>query len=299
MPAFNAATTIGDAINSVLNQSFHDFELVIVDDGSTDNTVEIVSGFTDPRIRLFKNTQNIGAAKTADIGMNHCRGTYVCRLDADDMFHKNKIKIQYNFMEQNPKVILSGTHYRKIRDNKLLKGSSRHYFHVKDEELRVEMLRNCPLNGVMFRRQSFLANGLRYRADYYEDYDLWLQASRHGRLHKINRPLLYYRVHSGQTTIVHADKQLAGGNKIRESLIRELVPDITEQELKTHLALMSDLNSKTGISGTDVKQWVDKVCRINEQKKAYNTRFFNRMMRHRGKRFFQVRARRGHSLTVN
>ncbi len=291
MPTFNAGKTLAETVRSVLDQSFRNFEFVIIDDGSTDNTEEVLSGFHDERLRFIRNPANIGIARTLNDGVMHCRGDYICRIDADDLFHKNKIAIQYRFMEQHKDCIVSGTHFRKLKDNKLLKWHSKHFLHVSNAAIRVEMLRNSPLchPSVMFRKYLFAELGLRYdpEAMHYEDYELWHQASKHGRLHIINRPLLYYRVHSEQISTKHALLQCTGANKIREKLIRVLCPDITTDELRIHLALMTDLNPGAGIAEQDVNAWIVKICALNSRRKIYDTRIFNRMIKHRGKRLFR------------
>jgi glycosyltransferase involved in cell wall biosynthesis len=291
MPVYNAGKTVAETITSVLNQTFKNFEFIIIDDGSTDNTEEVITRFNDERIKLIKNPTNLGIARTLNNGAMLCDGKYICRIDADDIFHRKKIEIQYKFMEKNTDCVVSGTHFRKIKNSKLLKGSSKHYFHVEDKKIRVEMLRNSPLchPSVMFRSSLFSETGLRYNQEaiHCEDYGLWLQASKHGKLHIINRPLVYYRLHSDQISTKHASEQCLKANEIREELIRELLPEISTNELKIHLALMTDLNSREGIRDEDVSLWVSKICATNSHKKLYDDKLFNRMLRHREKRFFR------------
>jgi hypothetical protein len=130
---------------------------------------------------------------------------------------------------------------------------------------------------------------LRYNPEaiYCEDYEFWCQASKHGRLHIINRPLIYYRVHSTQISTKHALAQCRGANRIRKKLITELHPDITADELSIHLALMTDLNSRENICDEDVKSWIKTICSINSRKQIYDIKLFNKMIEHRGKRFFR------------
>jgi len=289
MPAFNAGATISAAITSVLNQSFQDFEFLIFDDGSTDDTEAIINSFPDRRIKAFKNPSNMGLVSTLNSGLNYCQGKYICRIDADDLFLKNKIKMQLKFMEDNQDCIVSGTHFRKIQNGELQKRSLRKYFHVDDKEIRVMMLRNSPLchPSVMIRRELFFDIGLCYdpEATDCEDYELWYQASKHGKLHIISRPLLFYRVHSNQISTKNALEQSLSANKIREKQIRELHPGITPNELKIHLALMTDLNPRDGISQDDTRKWIEKICTVNRRRQLYDVRIFEKMMKHRGKRF--------------
>lgn len=290
MTAYNAAQTIAETITSVLNQTFPNFEFIIVNDGSTDNTEEIVAGYKDKRIRLLNNSNNMGIIDSANNGLEHCRGEYICRIDADDICHKDRFLHQYRFMERRPNCIVSGTHYRKIKNNKIAKSSSKHFFHVRDKKLRVEMLRNSPLGNptVMFRKRLITEFGLQYDPEYLycEDYAFFCQAMKYGELHIINRPLVYYRQHSEQISTRYADQQCQNANRIRQALIIELVPDISPEELATHLALMTDMNPRSGISDEAVLEWVNKVCKINKEKRLYDVKLFNRLMTRRQKRLF-------------
>src|SRR5476651_1795687 len=101
MPAYNAGKYIGDAIKSVLEQSFGDFELLIVNDGSTDDTVKIIESFHDPRIRVI-HQDNQGVAAALNNGLKHARSPYIARFDADDICSHKRLEIQYDFMLSNP-----------------------------------------------------------------------------------------------------------------------------------------------------------------------------------------------------
>ena len=110
MPVYNAEKYLKEAIDSILNQTFQNFELFIIDDGSTDESVKIIEGYTDWRIRLIHNYGNKGLPYTRNRGLNLARGKYLAIMDADDVSVKNRLEIQYNIMEKrsNLAVISSG-----------------------------------------------------------------------------------------------------------------------------------------------------------------------------------------------
>ncbi|MGE4578837.1 MAG: glycosyltransferase family 2 protein [Desulfuromonadales bacterium] len=290
MTAYNTGHVIAQTIQSILNQSFTDFEFVIVNDGSTDNTEDVIFSFNDSRIVYLSNSKNKGIVYSANKGVENCRGKYICRMDSDDICHKNRLKLQYRFMEKTPQCIASSAHYKKIKGSKIT-SSSKHYFQKKDKEIRVEMLRNAPIaqGCAIIRRELFEEHEVRYDEDYLycEDYEFWRQAMKYGSLHILNRPLLYYRQHEGQVTRKHTVIQVENANKIRESLIKEIVPEISNNELRVHLALMTDLNSREGISTEDFCRWVDKACLLNSVKKCYDVKLFNRLMYKRLKRLLR------------
>lgn len=118
MAAFNEEEYIGTAIESILNQSFKDFELIIVDDGSTDATAEIVLGFDDPRIVFVKNDENKNQAVRANEGIQMAKGKYIARLDADDIASPNRLKKQVEFLDANSTIDLLGGQIRQIDDER-------------------------------------------------------------------------------------------------------------------------------------------------------------------------------------
>jgi glycosyltransferase involved in cell wall biosynthesis len=117
MSVFNGEDYLAEAIESILNQDFLNFEFIIINDCSTDRSLEIINSFSDPRICLIQNDENKGLTQSLNIGLNHARGKYIVRMDADDISVKNRISTQVKWMEKNPAVIVCGS-ARKIIENK-------------------------------------------------------------------------------------------------------------------------------------------------------------------------------------
>jgi len=113
IPAYNQAIFLGEAIYSVLNQSFQDFEIIVIDDGSTDNTPDVVNSFSDERI-LYLYQKNLGVSAARNSGIRISNGSYICFLDADDKFIENKLKLQDRFLDNNPDVGMVVSGYRFI-----------------------------------------------------------------------------------------------------------------------------------------------------------------------------------------
>lgn len=114
MAVYNGQKYISEAINSILNQTFRDFELLIIDDGSTDNTIDNIKLFTDDRIRLIQNHKNLGLFVTRNYGIDQAKGKYFAILDSDDIAFPNRLQIQVNFMERNPQYALCGAKAKVI-----------------------------------------------------------------------------------------------------------------------------------------------------------------------------------------
>ena len=117
MPVFNAEQFVEQAIASILAQSYKKLEFLIIDDGSKDSTVEKISQFKDPRIKLIANKKNMGIAKSLNEGIYASNGKYIARMDADDISLQDRIEKQCNFMEENPQIGILGTGYYEIDKN--------------------------------------------------------------------------------------------------------------------------------------------------------------------------------------
>lgn len=200
LPAYNAAKYLGEAIDSILAQSYSDFELIIINDGSTDDTERIVSAFSDKRIVYVKNEQNIGLANTLNKGINLARGEYIARMDADDISLLQRFQRQVDFLDNNKDFILCSTAIKVFGavEERVIMATSCY------EQLKVDMLfgSNIAHPAVMFRRQEFIDNNLYYRQEECpaEDYALWTRVVFVGKVCNIPEVLLHYRIHPSQVT---------------------------------------------------------------------------------------------------
>src|SRR3989344_8977423 len=109
LSVYNDSRFLKSAIESILNQTFSDFEFLVINDASTDNTAEIINSFSDPRLKTITNSHNLGLTKSLNIGLKEAQGKYIARLDADDISLPDRLKIQHDFMESHPDIALSGT----------------------------------------------------------------------------------------------------------------------------------------------------------------------------------------------
>ncbi len=198
MLTYNRANYIHLAIDSVLAQTYINLELVIVDDGSTDNTTEIVNTYSDKRIRYIKNTINRGLYFRRHESLSLVTGDYVAVLDSDDYWiDPNKIKDQVEFMESNPNHVVIGSNIITIDENGNELGKN--LYQTTDEEIRkVILTRNQFANSSVLMRTSALRKTVGYR-DFapVEDLELFLQLGCWGKFANLNKYTLAYRIHSG------------------------------------------------------------------------------------------------------
>ena len=202
MPVYNSEKYISVAISSVLNQSFIDFELLIINDGSTDASASIIQSFSDERIRTI-NQQNGGVASALNTGLENARGEYIARFDADDICMNNRLQIQVNFLDGNPEHVLVGSDAEYILEN------GDHLFNFicighTHEAILKKLYFYCPFihSSVMYRGEAVIAaGGYSVYAHSFEDYLLWTQLSKKGQLANVNMPLIKVRYNPSSITI--------------------------------------------------------------------------------------------------
>lgn len=191
MPVYNASRHLREAIGSVLQQTFTNFELLVIDDGSTDDSIAIIKSFDDPRIRLVQNPVNKGISATLNYGIELATTDLIARMDADDICYPERLSLQIEHFKENPLTSMLSTSVRVISD----KGEPLY----KDVFDRVYNAYNinfiCPVYHptVMFRREIVLRLG-GYAIPYAEDLDLWWRLSREYKMDHLVEVLLDYRM---------------------------------------------------------------------------------------------------------
>lgn len=200
MPAYNADKYIAESIQSVIDQTFQDWELLIVNDGSTDRTVEIVQSFTDDRIRLLNNPQNLRLIKTLNRGLEASRGEYIARLDADDRALPDRLKLQVEALDADSNLALVGGRSNVIHADGRLKrkGEDSYVPETYQEILLASMLYN-PFrhSAVTFRRDAVRSLG-GYPAEFQdvEDFALWTKLLEQHSAINLRAVVCDYRVHA-------------------------------------------------------------------------------------------------------
>jgi len=213
LPTYNGSKLITNAINSVLEQSFADYEFIIIDDGSIDNTSEIIKEYAslNHRIRFYRNETNQGFEKTLNKGLRLATGKYIARIDDDDVWiDQNKLALQVEFLESHPRHVLVGTgciivdeHGHEIH---------RHSPPESDSQIRKIMLSSTVFyhSTVMFPRDLVVQLG-GYREGKYHaasDYDLWLRLGNHGLLANLPNYAVFYSLRPGNMCSQHNLLQL-------------------------------------------------------------------------------------------
>ena len=259
IPAHNCAPYVETAVQSVLDQSYRDIEVIVADDGSTDGTWRILErvAHRDSRVILIRNERNLGRARTPNLLIKAARGEYVARLDADDVALPHRLEHQLRFMEEHG-LTLSGTWLRTL-------GLPHNYvltFPVTDMEIRAYLLFQSPFaqNTIMARRELLLRHPYRPEAGYAEDYDLWVRISADARMGNLPDPLVLYRQHPSQASIAHAREQWDDAKRARRLALDLLGPPATDGEKAVHERIRYPASISSRKELKEMESWLRRLA---------------------------------------
>jgi len=282
MPVYNAEKHVSSAIDSILNQTFTDFEFLIFNDGSTDKSQQEIEKYKDPRIKFFNYSTNKGYVAHLNHGIDIAKGKYIARMDADDISLPERFKIQVDFLENHPDIGLCGAWVAFLdHDSKVVNGNIGK--HAADHDhICVALLRHNSFSHpvVMIRRSILIDHGLRYEADFMpsEDGRLWVTMRKYTRLHNLQKVLLYYRKHANQTSTVEKKLRYKNTTRIKIELIEEITGPLSETEKKIY----TDIIHQTYSGDTDyllnLYALINKIAHANNTKKLYVPAILNKQM---------------------
>ena len=238
MPVYKTSQYLREAMDSVLSQTFTDFELIVLNDCSPDNAEEILDEYKDPRIVRYLGKENVGLANVLNVGMQMARGKYIARMDSDDLSMPNRLEVQVDYLERHPDIDLCscGMTLFGAKDGKWVRESD-------PDMVRISTLFFSPIlhASSVWRKEAFDKKGLRFEQEMVpaEDYDLWCRALS-GGLRMVNIPdcLYLYRIHPNQAT-ENTARTSRKEVEVRERFLRAIYPDSKGEDIARIASLKS------------------------------------------------------------
>jgi len=257
MPVYNGKKYLNEAIDSILNQSYTDFEFIILNDGSTDQTEDIILSYDDPRIVYVKNEENLQIVKTLNKGIALAKGKYIARMDADDISFPDRFEKQITFLNKNPHIDILGTWFETFGKKKYIQKLP-----TDHEQIKSALLLYTPLAHPTVFIKSEVIKKYHYPENYpkSEDCALWIQLINRVYFSNIPEVLLLYRLHNNQTSSSLAVEQLDSSVKAVNQLLVQFDNKLSKEELSIH----GDIISRKTIPLDALEEWLLKLLTINK-----------------------------------
>ncbi len=278
MAAYNAANHINEAIQSILDQTFEDFELLIVNDGSTDETVDIINNFKDSRIRLLHNDKNRGIPYTRNVGVNEARAEYIAILDSDDVAIHNRLETQYNFFQEHPAFALCGGHGTVIDEAGNPVPDNRFTVPIGPDLIKMTLLfNNTFINSTVMYKTAVLKelNGYNEYA-LAEDYELFIRISDKYPVANLDSVLVKYRIHGMNISILRSELSRTKVRSIKEKQLTKLQITANKKLTDTFFSLLEwDYGA---VNFADYLSFFTKLKAANRSLKKYPQIPFEKML---------------------
>ena len=238
MPVYNGAKNLNEAIDSILNQTLTNFEFLIIDDGSTDDSVGIIKSFDSSSIRLVENKNNVGQSATLNKGLSLAKGKYIARMDQDDISMPERLKKQFEFMENNSDIDVCGSWLQLMG-----KYDGIVELETDSERIKINLLTNQNLAhpAVMIRKDTLVKYDLNYNPAYSiaQDYDLWVRMFEFCSFANIPEALIKYQMHDNQNSKKMGEQNHAETNNVLMNLLERIGIQPNASDLIIHKKLLT------------------------------------------------------------
>lgn len=288
MPCYNAQKYLGQAIESILAQTYPYFELIIVDDGSNDRSREMIAAYMeqDSRVKLFVNECNRGLVYTRNRGIELCRNEYVALMDADDVAPPGRLQTELEFLENNPDIGAIAGKYQLIDDSGCKITTQYPAAFTKSEVRAAMFFQNVIANGsVMYRNEIVKKGAISYRADFgaMEDYCFWCDFLKQSDIVNLNEVLQFYRIHGNSHERITGESQAEKRTKLLDLIHLDLLESagiqLDKEKERVYLAATHN-TAQPGIRGK-LALWRAVVQMIKQSK----NKDYERELRRMGMRF--------------
>lgn len=272
MPVYNTERYLALAIDSIISQTFTDWELIIVNDGSTDKSEEIVLSYTDTRIRYIRNAENKGIIYTRNMMIEMALGTYIAFLDSDDISDASRLEYQVKFLDNHPEYALCGTWGVMIDDNGQQIGKIN--MPSSDEEIRCSLLfvNTFIQSSIMIRREVLISHPYDKAYPVAEDYELWCRLSHLYKLKNIPIQLTQYRWHGNNISKSKKELMASLVNSIYKKELSYLGINVTEHQIELHAAIKDKevVKIPANLYFEELRTWLKQIAQEGSKNKIYN-----------------------------
>lgn len=270
-----------EAIESILNQTYSDFEFIIVDDCSTDNSLEIIESYNDPRISIIRNPENMGITKSLNRAIKAAKGEFIARMDADDICFPKRFEKQVKYLKQNRDIIACGTWVELFGSGAEILAEKYSKKVLPEKDLfRIQLLfgnhNNIIHPTAMFRHSSLLTNSITYNEKYIyaQDFRMWVECSKYGECVNIPEVLFRYRIHNRAVSSDKKSIQTECAKNIMAEQLSWLGLKLPEDWETVHWGFL------TGRKPFDLryKKWIKTIISHNKKFKVFNHRKLKKVL---------------------
>jgi len=239
LPVYNGEKYLAESLDSVFAQTYQNWELVIINDGSSDGTENLILHYQDRRIKYLPNDGNKGIIFSLNRGIEESKGTYIARLDADDIALPLRLEKQVEFLSENPEFAMCGSYFQTIDSNGRLLKNVEFPANNRDAQSFL-LLHNCFCHSAIMMRTN-IAKELKYDEKFQvcEDYDLWYRISRTGKILNLPVCTTLYRVHDNNMSTRKSEIMFIHVNKINKRILDDLGIEYSKTELDAHSNALS------------------------------------------------------------
>lgn len=272
MPVYNSEPYLRQAIESILDQTYKDFELLVINDGSYDHSENILHSYSDSRIRVVRNAKNIGLISTLNKGIDLSRGEFIARMDSDDFSSPQRLEKQLHFLTNNPAVGVCGTAV-EVMDSDI-----KWQYPEDPNVMKCMFLFACPIAhpSVMIRKSILLESGIRYRNfTHAEDYFLWVELTGVTQVTTIPDVLLSYRRHSNQVSTKFHKLQKINSCRIKLYQLNRLGIQPSAEEWWLHNRIPENAVRD---HYQNKKAWFNKIFQHNELARIYESKTLEQLL---------------------
>lgn len=278
MPVYNREHYVKGAIESILNQTFKDFEFIIVNDGSTDNTLDILQSYNDNRIKILDNEENKGIVYSRNRGLQVAKGKFVSMFDSDDIALPEKLEVQHKFLSENPNFGMVGAWVKFIDENGKLTGGKWKLPKPNNQIPAIMLFRNYFVQStILIRREAIPKGGYSTGYDIVEDSKMWFEVSQKFKVANFHDYLVHYRVHSGNISDM-GEKHLKNSKKLFKYIFKSINIEPTEEELSTHYLIKNNKLITEINQLQEIEKWLIKIFKENFRTKTYDQKILQKII---------------------